>query len=142
MRWLRKRLSGLPWKKMFLYGSGGLIALIACFYTEEDIRGKRAWEKYRQELAAKGEQLDVASLILSPVPDESNFAKASILIGAYPTNAEFYATHPDWPRTTNAVDRLTFSGFAPHASAAMYSPNWALPSNGCWRESIKTDLRE
>ena len=48
--------------------------IIALFYGEENWRGRRAWNKYRQELEARGEQLDYKTFIPKPIPDEQNFA--------------------------------------------------------------------
>src|SRR6266849_5825225 len=48
--------------------------IIALFYGEENWRGRRAWNKYRRELEARGEQLNLKSFIPKPVPDEQNFA--------------------------------------------------------------------
>src|SRR5713101_5527566 len=48
--------------------------IIALFYGEENWRGRRAWNKYRHELEARGEQLDLQAFIPKPVPDEQNFA--------------------------------------------------------------------
>jgi hypothetical protein len=53
-----------------------LATLIAIFYTEEDWRGKRAWENCKHELEAKGEVLDWNAYIPPPVPDDQNFFKA------------------------------------------------------------------
>ncbi len=53
-----------------------LATLIAIFYTEEDWRGKRAWEQCKRELEAKGEVLDWSAYIPPPVPDDQNFFKA------------------------------------------------------------------
>lgn len=51
-----------------------LVTLLALFYAEENWRGRRAWNKYRQGLEARGEQLDYRAFIPKPVPDEQNFA--------------------------------------------------------------------
>ncbi len=48
--------------------------IIALLYGEENWRGRRAWNKYRRELEARGEQLDWKAFIPKPVPDEQNFA--------------------------------------------------------------------
>jgi hypothetical protein len=55
---------------------GALVLTLVLFYAEEDWRGKRAWEKCKRELAAKGEVLDWEALIPPPVPDDQNFFKA------------------------------------------------------------------
>ena len=54
-----------------------LATLIAIFYTEEDWRGKRAWENCKRELVAKGIVLDWDKFIPPPVPDGQNFFTAS-----------------------------------------------------------------
>jgi hypothetical protein len=53
-----------------------LATLIGLFYAVEDWRGKRAWEKCRRELEAKGEVLDWNAFIPPPVPDDQNIYKA------------------------------------------------------------------
>jgi hypothetical protein len=64
-RTLRRLLILLAW----------LVTLIALFHGEETWRGKRAWEKCRRELEAKGEVLDWNAFIPAPVPDEQNIFK-------------------------------------------------------------------
>jgi hypothetical protein len=54
-----------------------LATLIALFYAEENWRGRRAWEKCRRELEAKGAVLDWTAYIPAPVPDEQNIFKAA-----------------------------------------------------------------
>ena len=56
-----------------------LATLLALYYAEENWRGRRAWNKYRQELEARGEQLDYSSFIPKPVPDEQNFAATTFV---------------------------------------------------------------
>src|SRR5476651_1430493 len=53
--------------------TGVLATLVAIFYTEEDWRGKRAWENCKRELEAKGAVLDWNKYIPPPVPDDQNF---------------------------------------------------------------------
>ncbi len=48
--------------------------IIALVYGEENWRGRRAWNQYRQQLEARGEQLDLRAFIPKPVPDDQNFA--------------------------------------------------------------------
>jgi len=60
-----------------LVGLAILATLIAIFYTEEDWRGKRAWENCKRELEAKGAVLDWNKFIPTPVPDDQNFFTAS-----------------------------------------------------------------
>ena len=60
-----------------LVGLAMLATLIAIFYTEENWRGKRAWETCKTELEAKGAVLDWDKYIPLPVPDDQNIFTAS-----------------------------------------------------------------
>jgi len=46
--------------------------MVATFYTEENWRGKHAWENCRRALEAKGIKMDWAEHIPPPVPDDQN----------------------------------------------------------------------
>ncbi len=59
-----------------LIGLAIFATLVAIFYTEENWRGKRAWENCKRELEAKGAELDWNKLIPPPLPDDQNFFKA------------------------------------------------------------------
>lgn len=49
-----------------------LVTLLALLYTEENWRGKRAWEQCRHELETKGINLIWAAQIPAPIPDQEN----------------------------------------------------------------------
>ena len=70
-RWPRAR-------RLFLV-LAALATVVAIFYTVEDWRGKRAWEKYRREAEAGGENLDWNTYIPAPVPDDQNIFKAPMM---------------------------------------------------------------
>jgi hypothetical protein len=53
-----------------------LSTLIAAFYTVENWRGKRAWERCKRTLEAKGEVLDWNAYIPPPVPSDQNIFEA------------------------------------------------------------------
>ena len=53
-----------------------LATAVAGFYTDENWRGKRAWEHCKRELEAKGAVLDWDKFIPPPVPDDQNIFKA------------------------------------------------------------------
>src|SRR5689334_17029910 len=59
-----------------VFGAACLLTLVAIFYTEENWRGKRAWENCREELTAKGVNLNWAAHIPPSVPDDQNIFKA------------------------------------------------------------------
>ena len=62
--------------RRIIIGVAILATLVAAFYTEENWRGKRAWEDCKRELEAKGAVLDWDKYIPPPVPDDQNFFKA------------------------------------------------------------------
>ncbi len=68
-RWL------ISWKTLrrALLTLVGLFTLIALLVTEENWRGKRAWEKFKREWESKGERFDLAAFMPKPVPDDQNF---------------------------------------------------------------------
>jgi hypothetical protein len=53
-----------------------LITLLTVFYTIENWRGQRAWEKCKHDLIAAGYELDWNKLIPPPFPDEQNIFQA------------------------------------------------------------------
>src|ERR1035437_2927285 len=71
-RWL------FSWRVMrrWLFVLACLATLTGLFYAVENWRGKRAWEKCRRELEAKGEVLDWNAFIPPPVADDQNIFKA------------------------------------------------------------------
>ncbi|MGO8765566.1 MAG: hypothetical protein ACLQSR_10605 [Limisphaerales bacterium] len=71
-----KTKSGWRVIRRILIGLAVLATLIAIFYTEEDWRGKRAWENCKRNFEAQGENLDWNAYISPPVPDDQNFFKA------------------------------------------------------------------
>src|SRR5208337_3495444 len=71
-----KNKSGWRILRRSLIGLAIFATLVGIFYTEEDWRGKRAWENCKRELEAKGAVLDWNAYIPPPVPDDQNFFKA------------------------------------------------------------------
>jgi hypothetical protein len=86
-----------------------LVTIIGLWYGEENWRGRRAWNQYREATEARGESLDFATYIPKPVPDEQNFAATPLLksfvlqrnIGVL-TN-DFYARAADHVFETNVM---------------------------------------
>jgi hypothetical protein len=64
--------------RRLLIGVAIFATLIAILYAEEDWRGKRAWENYKQEWEAKGEKFDWQSFVPPSVPDDQNFFTAPV----------------------------------------------------------------
>jgi hypothetical protein len=69
--------------KRVLAVGGCLIALVALFYAEEDWRGWHAWNQFKHKWEAKGERLNLASVVPPLVPEEQNFALTPIVFTSY-----------------------------------------------------------
>ncbi|MCX7824153.1 MAG: hypothetical protein N2689_01165 [Verrucomicrobiae bacterium] len=67
------------WLKRLLFAVACLVTLLVLFHAEENWRGERAWAAYREQLLAKGAQLDWAAFIPPRVPDDQNFAMTPFL---------------------------------------------------------------
>jgi hypothetical protein len=61
----------------------GFIALVILFYAEEDFRGWHAWNQFKQQEEAKGENFNHFSFTPPSVPDEQNFALAPVVASSY-----------------------------------------------------------
>lgn len=61
-------------QRRLLISAAVLATLFAILWTVENVRGRKMWEKYRAELAARNVPLDLAKLVPPPVPDEQNLA--------------------------------------------------------------------
>jgi hypothetical protein len=87
--------------RRILIGIAVLATLIALFYTEEDWRGKRAWENYKHEWEAKGEKFDWQAFVPPSVPDDQNFFTAPIFTnmqnGKIAMNPYHSDGSPDFP---------------------------------------------
>jgi len=70
--------------RWFVIGVVGLVTLWALLCTEENIRGRRTWERYRKKLEARGEQLDFKAFLPKPVPDDENFAATPVIRSWFP----------------------------------------------------------
>src|SRR6266550_2719012 len=90
-----RRLFGWLTARRVLFGLACFVTLAVLFYAEEDWRGARAWNDYRQELEASGAQLDLAAFVPQPVPDGQNFA-ATPLVKSWFERGTFAANDHRW----------------------------------------------
>ncbi len=101
MRWL------FCWrtiKRGFVAGVG-LLGFVLLFHAEENWRGRRAWEQFKREWEAKGEQFDFASFVPPSVPDDQNFALTPIVASCYRRVLD-RTGHRLQSGNTNVVNRL------------------------------------
>ena len=97
-------------------GLAALVTLAAVLITEENWRGKRAWENYKHAAEARGERLDLASIVPPPVADDQNFFCAPVVSNALKDSKVFNIYRGD-------------------------SENW--PTNGGnWQKGKLTDLKQ
>jgi len=97
-RGLRRLLILLAW----------FVTLVALFHGEENWRGRRAWNKYRHALEAKGEQLDYAALVPKPVPDEQNFAATPVIKSWFEKKPSYDLEHPWNDPYSRVADNVQF----------------------------------
>src|SRR5580698_9105038 len=88
-----------------LIGLAVLATLVAVLVTEENWRGKRDWEAYKRAAEARGERLDVASVIPPAVPDDQNFFGAPI-VAEYLESERNPSPEPSAPHGTNGVNQM------------------------------------
>jgi len=113
---------------------GGFAILIGLFYAEEDFRGWHAWQKFKQQSEVKGENLDFASIVPPPVPDDQNFALTSIVASSYEDQLDRHG-HRISPPKTSVVNRLRMKIYR--------DSDWEKqPTNGYWAKGTFTDLKD
>ena len=104
-----------------MIGLAALATAIGLACAEENWRGRRAWEQYKQELKAQGERLDLKDYIPPPVPDEQNFAMTPFLAPLYDFNPEPRQEGQSRWRDTNGFNRANSLGLPnPGLSAEEY----------------------
>ena len=93
------------WLGRLLFALALLITLIVLLYAEENWRGERDWNAYKQQMEAKGEKFDLSALIPPRVPDEQNFAMTPFLAPLYD-----FKPGTQEARDTNAFQRASNFG--------------------------------
>ena len=116
------------WLGRFLFALAILVTLIALLYAEENWRGERDWNTYKQQMEAKGEKFDLAAFIPPRVPDEQNFAMTPFLAPLFD-----FKPGTQEARDTNAFQRV--SNFAKSLPAGPDQTRW-----GWNNRAGKTDL--
>jgi hypothetical protein len=112
-----------------------LVTLIALFYAEENWRGQRAWDKFKRECAAKGEQVGWQALVPPAVPDDENFAMTPLLKPILDYEPGVAGARGALWRDTNGVNRIWQLNVHPRGVTA--NPPELV---GDWRRGKITDL--
>lgn len=111
-------------------GAAVIVTLAAMLVTEENWRGKRAWAAYKLAAEARGERLDMASVIPASVPDNQNFFCAPTV-----ANTLRHSNDEDADRSTQATSRMNFQIY--RGDSKLWPTN-----GGDWQKGKLIDLRE
>jgi hypothetical protein len=68
-----------------LFALAVVVTLWAAFCIEERVRGRKKWETYRSEAAARGVKLDLKDVLQPDVPDAENFAAIPMVRALFET---------------------------------------------------------
>ncbi len=113
-----------------------MVTLFALFHAEENWRGKRAWEQYREEQEAKGVSFDYNSVVPPPVPEEKNFAMTPLLkplLELNPPGSE------QRRKDTNGVQRVEELSISPQPWSEVYA---GLHGQPVWTQGKRLDLEK
>ncbi len=83
-----------------------MVTLVVIFYVVENMRGRRAWENFRQEWEARGEVFDFDHVIPKAPPPEKNFALIRLF-------KPLFANEPGEPERQQADKLLAIEGDLP-----------------------------
>jgi len=107
------------WRVLLLF-LACLATLLGLFHAEEDWRGKRAWETYKESQEAAGVHFDIARLIPPTVPDAENFAMTPFLAPLFD-----FVPGTQQRRDTNGYARIYAALNLPEAlQGELRSGNW------------------
>lgn len=82
-----------PILRRSLWALGGLAVLLAGFHTVENIRGQRAWSRWKAERRAAGDVFDPEAFAPPAIPDAENFAKHPALASSIKGPGDPAAAH-------------------------------------------------
>ncbi len=108
-------------RRLFI-GAAIFVTLIGLFVTEENWRGKRAWENYQREWAAKGEKFDWESFVPATVPDDQNFFTSAVFTNIQNGKIKF-SPYGDGPGPDSHPD-ASQSGYAIYGMQMTDLPGW------------------
>jgi hypothetical protein len=128
--------------RRILIAAAILATLVAVFYTEEDWRGKHAWENYKREAAARGHVLDWEQFIPPPVPDDQNIFKAPhmqewFVRNPTATNNELNLLIRNPVKTANITDKTDAANFL--AWSEQFQPDFDLMREALKRPDARMD---
>jgi ABC-type transport system involved in multi-copper enzyme maturation permease subunit len=120
----------------FALGTAALLALLKLWHLEENWRGQRAWNKFKREIEAKGETMDLASIIPPEVPADQNFGAAEVFA---PLFAYDYAPQGGIRWRESGISELQSIELQGQTRGWPWAFGSSLP--GDWRNAEPTDLK-
>lgn len=135
------------WRYLFWFL--GIVMGIALFYAIENWRGRAAWEKYRREMAARGEPIELSAVVPPEVEDAANFAMTPFLaagISFAPGSAPAAQFAPRYDAAASEVKQAK----APHLSSwtkertdlLAWSKAFQETTDGAGRDAAGMTLRQ
>jgi hypothetical protein len=95
----------------YLFWLLGIAMCIGLFYGIENWRGEAAWEKYRRQMAARGEPIELSAVVPPEADDADNFAMTPFL-------AARFSFQPGIPQPQSTTGPGPAQEFAPRFDAA------------------------
>src|ERR1035437_3095666 len=131
-----KPKSKLRWRllRWGLIGLAVLVTLAALLVTEENWRGKQAWETYKQIAEARGERFDWTAFAPTNVPDDQNFFCAPIVAEALSADRHENADGGAQAEV-NPASRMIFNIY--RGDSKLWPTN-----GGNWQKGKLADLKE
>jgi hypothetical protein len=110
-----------------------LATLVVLFYVEEKVRGRWAWNRYRQTLEKQGLSVDIKTITPPALPPDANFARSPALKALYD-----YVSRQKRP-AAGEWDKLDAALGEPQKLGAKLGYSFAQGMGGNWRKSAWPD---
>ena len=127
-----KRKLGWRLLRWGLIGLAVLVTLTAILVTEENWRGKHAWETFKRAAEARGERFEWTAFVPTNVPDDQNFFRAPIVAGELQAGQQEYADGSA-SHGANPARRMNFNIY--RGASELWPTN-----GGNWQKGKLTDL--
>ncbi|HEX8310945.1 MAG TPA: hypothetical protein VF614_06495, partial [Chthoniobacteraceae bacterium] len=129
---------GIRWLKRIGWAAVWVVTLVSLAIAYENWRGRQAWAAYVAEAGARGERLDLPSIVPPAIPDEENFAAAPIFRPLFDVKIEEVVENGKPQQGARASD--------PEGLATLKKiraiPEGARKPKGSWRDGKSIDLTD
>jgi len=122
-----RRARRIAWRRLAaLMAVVAVPLLVVIFYFEEDERGERVWNQYKQQQEARGDHLDPSAFVPPLVSDDQNFASTPFLAPLFD-----FIPGTQQPRDSKAVERTKALSPRYDAASALVKPG-KQPRSNSW----------